>query len=94
MKYLLEDLLDITALKKVLTNFYEFSEVPVTLINSAGRPLISIGWIDICTKFHRKNSFSSAKCSESDSELFNSMLKENSQILKRCSNGFLNLVRK
>lgn len=94
MKYLLEDLLDITALKKVLTNFYEFSEVPVTLINSAGRPLISIGWIDICTKFHRKNSFSSAKCSESDSELFNSMLKENSQILKRCSNGLLELGSK
>ena len=94
MKYLLEDLLDISALKKVLTNFYEFSEVPVTLINSAGRPLISIGWIDICTKFHRKNPFSSARCAESDSELFNSMLKENSQVLKKCSNGLLELGSK
>lgn len=65
-KWLLEELIDLPALQKLADNLYGVSSIPVSILDAECNTLVTNGWQDICTKFHRANPLSLARCIISD----------------------------
>ena len=89
-KYSIKDLVDINRLR---TSFEEFSQVSGFTTGFVSYPdqeiLISTGWRDACTKFHRRCPSSEEACMESNIYL-TACLKDLKELsIKRCSNGLV-----
>lgn len=88
----LADLIDIPAIQNVCDSFFQFTGIPLGIIDIRGNVLIASGWKDICTKFHRKNPETCARCLESDTVLA-SQLKAGQQFnLYKCKNGLIDVA--
>ncbi len=66
MKYALSDLVDLPQLERLMQCLYQVTGMPYGLVDNDCKPLVVVGWADICTKFHRVNPTSFARCIESD----------------------------
>ena len=66
MNYSFADIVDIPQLQTLLEEFYTATGIPSGIIDIDGRLLVSVGWRDICAKFHRHNQESALLCRESD----------------------------
>ena len=65
--YRLSELLDMTLVQKLAESNYRASGLPMSIIDAFDTSiLVSAGWQDICTQFHRVNPLSRARCLESD----------------------------
>ena len=65
--YRLSELLDMTLVQKLAESNYLASGLPMSIIDAFDTSiLVSAGWQDICTQFHRVNPLSRARCLESD----------------------------
>jgi ligand-binding sensor protein len=65
--YSLSELLDMTLVQKLAESNYRASGLPMSIIDAFDTSiLVSAGWQDICTQFHRVNPLSRARCLESD----------------------------
>jgi len=62
----LNDIIDVPSIQKLLDNFYELVQVPMAIIDVSGKVLVSVGWQDICTKYHRVYPDACKNCMESD----------------------------
>ncbi len=62
----LEHILDVDALQSLLTDFHTLTNAVCGILDVEGKVLISVGWQDICTKFHRVNPATRLNCVESD----------------------------
>ncbi len=67
----LEDLIDVEVLQEMMSNFYKLTGFGVAVVDNAGKILVSTGWQDLCTIFHRVNPETSNYCIESDTILSN-----------------------
>ncbi len=65
----LEDLIDISAFQSLMDSFYEIAKIGIGVIDLKGKVLVSKGWQDICTKFHRVHLSSAQNCFYSDTQL-------------------------
>ena len=52
-------------LRPMMDDFYELTNIPMSLIDLEGNVLVYAGWQDVCTRFHRVNPDSYANCIES-----------------------------
>ncbi|MCX8070739.1 MAG: PocR ligand-binding domain-containing protein, partial [Thermodesulfovibrionales bacterium] len=50
--YKLTDIVDFQSLIDVFTDFYEFTNVPITLIDADFNIVFSVGSLEICSKYH------------------------------------------
>lgn len=65
----LSDIIDVAALTSMMEDFYSITGYLSAILELDGKVLVSIGWQDICTKFHRVHPDSCANCRQSDTAL-------------------------
>ncbi|HOE11696.1 MAG TPA: PocR ligand-binding domain-containing protein, partial [bacterium] len=82
----LSDILDVEALQAVMEEFYRVTRFSTAIIDVQGRVLVSSGWQDICTKYHRIHPETLRNCIESDTALTKGV-PEGTYKLYQCKNG-------
>ena len=65
----LADIIDVQMIQSLMNDFYKLAHIPIGLNDLKGNVLVSAGWQDICTKFHRVHPEASKYCVESDTKL-------------------------
>lgn len=93
MKYKVTDIIDVEKIEKLMMDFYAITKIPYGLLDLEGNILSDVGWQDICTKFHRVNPESEARCIRSDKSVAD-RLKINRQdyCMYKCLNGIMEAV--
>lgn len=65
--YRLSDLLDMALIQKLADSNYLASGLPMTILDATDhKVLVTAGWTDVCTHFHRANAASLKRCEESN----------------------------
>ncbi len=82
----LADIIDVEAKQSLMDDFYSLTKIGVGIVDLKGRVLVSTGWQDICTKFHRVNPVSCRNCTESDLYL-SSAIEPGSYKVYKCKNN-------
>uniref|UniRef100_UPI0025F79922 PAS domain S-box protein n=1 Tax=Methanosarcina sp. UBA5 TaxID=1915593 RepID=UPI0025F79922 len=65
----LAEIIDAKAVQSLMSDFYTLAHIPMALLDLKGNILVSVGWQEICTKFHRINPEACKHCVESDMSL-------------------------
>ena len=65
----LKNIIDVKAVQSLMEGFYRVTNIGVAILDLHGKVLVSTGWQDICTKFHRVHPETVRNCRESDLEL-------------------------
>ncbi|MBC3797369.1 PocR ligand-binding domain-containing protein [Acetobacterium tundrae] len=86
----LADIVDAPALRSLMENFQRITGMSGTIIDNNGKVLVSVGWQDICTKFHRCHPETRKNCVESDMSLARDIESGTFQSY-RCKNGMWDL---
>ena len=73
----LANIIDTKAVQSLMNDFYRLAHIPMALLDLKGNILVSVGWQDICTRFHRVNPETCKHCVESDTNLTATLLREN-----------------
>ena len=81
----LTDIIDIDALQLLMDSFQKLTGMVFAILDLKGTVLVSAGWQDICTKFHRVHPETCKRCTESDTELTRGV-KPGHFKLYRCKN--------
>jgi len=87
----LTDIIDIPMFQSLINDFTSLLGIDVAILDLKGNILISSGWQDICTKFHRKNPESCQNCLESDTVLTTGIDPGASRLYK-CKNNMWDMV--
>ncbi len=87
----LRDLIDVPAFQKLMDEFHAVTQIPMSIIDTAGNVLVGVGWQDICTKFHRAQPDSLRHCHESDTEL-SAGVPEGEYRLYKCKNNLWDIA--
>lgn len=82
----LADIIDAPAMQSLLENFQRITGMLGAIVDKNGKVLVSVGWQDICTKFHRCHPETRKNCVESDTILARSTKPGTFQSY-RCKNG-------
>ena len=89
-KYTIQDLVDINRLRETLEKFSRLTGFTTGLIEYPSRKtLISVGWKDICTRFHRACAESAHRCLESDAYLLEQSAESQELLIQPCGNGLV-----
>ena len=65
----LGDILDVTAVQRIMDEFHALTKMTVALLDLRGNVLVASGWQDVCTGFHRAHPEAARHCLESDTVL-------------------------
>ncbi len=82
----LAEIVDTQAIQSLMDDFYEFAHITIALVDLKGNVLVSIGWQDICTRFHRVHPDACKHCVESDTKL-SAGVPQGEFKLYRCKNN-------
>lgn len=66
MKYALDQLIDLPQLQRLMETLFAATGINHALLDNDGKVLTAVGWQEICTRFHRVNPETCARCTESD----------------------------
>jgi two-component system, sensor histidine kinase and response regulator len=89
--YSLGDLVDIYRLQSLVTLFHGATGIPVSILDRDGRTLVSAGWPNICTQFHRRHPATSERCRQSDDHI-RIQLQRGDQAEHKCGNGMWDIA--
>jgi len=90
--YRLSELLDMTIIQTLAESNFRASGLPMSIIDAFDTSiLVSAGWQDICTKFHRANPDSHARCLESDAYV-RDRLVDGETCQYKCKNGLWHIA--
>jgi diguanylate cyclase (GGDEF)-like protein/PAS domain S-box-containing protein len=90
--YRLSELLDMTIIQTLAESNFRASGLPMSIIDALDTSiLVSAGWQDICTKFHRANPVSHARCLESDAYV-RDRLVDGETCQYKCKNGLWHIA--
>jgi len=81
-------LFDIAEVKKLLEAYFNLTGIISAILDPDGNVIITVGWQEICTRFHRNNPQSCARCLESDLSI-NTRLHDckDDYLEYKCKNG-------
>ncbi len=65
----LANIIDVQAVQSLMNDFHKLTHIPIGLNDLNGNVLVSVGWQDICIKFHRAHPETCKYCVESDIKL-------------------------
>ena len=65
----LADVIDVDEIQSLMDDFYRLTNVGIGILDRSGEVLVSTGWQDICTRFHRVHPQTRQNCVESDTVL-------------------------
>ena len=87
----LAEIIDIQAIQSLMDDFYKLAHIPIGLNDLKGNVLVSVGWQDICTKFHRVHPEACKHCVESDTKLSAGVLPGEFKLYK-CKNNMWDIA--
>lgn len=87
----LSDIIDAKAIQALMDDFYALTGIGVAVLDLNGKILVSTGWQDVCTKFHRVHPESQKNCLESDLELSSDVMPGEFK-LYRCKNNMWDMA--
>jgi PAS domain S-box-containing protein len=87
----LSDIVDSQAIQSLMNDFYNFAHIAMALVDLKGNILVSVGWQDICTRFHRVHPETCKHCIESDTKL-SSGIPPGEFKLYRCRNNMWDIA--
>jgi len=61
-----EAIIDVQKIQSLMNDFYELTGIGIAILDLNGKILVSTGWQDICTQFHRVHPETCRNCLESD----------------------------
>ncbi|WP_419659458.1 two component system sensor histidine kinase [Desulfosarcina variabilis str. Montpellier] len=83
----LADLIDLAAVQKMADAHYQAAGMPIGIIDAVDDSiLVSVGWQDICFKFHRVNPQTLIRCQESDRTI-KAHMRDGHAYHYKCKNG-------
>ncbi len=65
----LEELINPVSIQELMNEFNRITGLPISIIDTSGKVLVSTGWQEICTDFHRVHPETKKHCIYSDVEL-------------------------
>ncbi|MEZ5336383.1 MAG: PAS domain S-box protein [Methanolobus sp.] len=65
----LVDIVDIELIRSLMEDFFQLTNIGITISDHNGHILVATGWQDVCINFHRKHPVASNYCIESDIEM-------------------------
>ncbi len=87
----LSDIIDVRAIQALMDDFYELTNTGVAIVDMKGEVLVSTGWQDICTQFHRVHPVTNQYCIESDTVL-SSGVEPGEYKLYKCKNNMWDMA--
>ncbi|WP_224982989.1 PocR ligand-binding domain-containing protein [Geomonas agri] len=87
----LSDIIDTETLQAMMEDFYRITGMLGAVLDVSGKVLVSVGWQDICTKFHRVHPEACKNCLESDTVLTRGVAVGTHK-LYRCKNNMWDMV--
>ncbi len=87
----LANIIDVKAVQSLMSDFYTLAHIPMALLDLKSNILVSVGWQDICTKFHRANPEACKHCVESDINL-TAGVNPGGYKLYKCKNNMWDVV--
>lgn len=87
----LAELVDVRQIQTIFDSFYAFAQISIALIDRNAKVLASAGEQDLCSKFHRVNPLSLAKCKESSAYKITN-LKKGEVFEAKCKNNLYDMV--
>lgn len=85
------NIIDSREIQSLMDDFYSLTQMGVAILDLKGNILVSTGWQDICTKFHRVNEESCRNCTESDLYLTGNV-KPGKYLIYKCKNNMWDMV--
>ncbi len=67
------------------------AQIPMFILDLKGKPLVSVGWQDVCIRFHRATPEACGNCEESDRELSTGVRPGEFKLYK-CKNNLWDVV--
>ena len=87
----LADILDVAAVQSLADDIYKLTNIPMFILDLKATPLVTAGWQEICTKFHRVHPESCKNCQESDMLLSEGVAPGEFKLYK-CKNNMWDVV--
>ena len=88
--FALQDLLDVEALRALLEHFSQATGIATALVSHPEQAvLITTGWQDICTQFHRAAPGTAGYCLASNQRLTEHLSPDNTANIEQCQNGLV-----
>jgi PAS domain S-box-containing protein len=81
-----QGLMDLSEVENLILKFYQYNKIPIGLYDDNCKLVFSVGWKNICTKFHRNNQESFANCCDSI-KYATKRLKDYRAFYYQCKNG-------
>jgi len=92
-RYALEALVDLEQIRQLMESHHLSSGMACALLDPNEEKLIAVGWQDICTRFHRVNPVTAARCRESDACIKAHLADPGGRMLEyRCGNGMIDVA--
>jgi len=86
------ELVDVGELQKLCESFTRLTGAVTAVLDLEGNVLVSTGWQEICTRFHRVNPQTAARCHESDTVLAAQLSEGEAYNVYRCKNGLVDVA--
>lgn len=86
------EIVNIDDLERLCEDFTSMTGMVTAIIDLDGNILFATGWQDICTRFHRANPITAARCRESDTELSGKVKKNEGVTVYKCKNGLIDVA--
>ncbi|MBI5014462.1 MAG: sigma 54-interacting transcriptional regulator [Deltaproteobacteria bacterium] len=92
MGFGLTDVVSLEALRELFESFTDLTGMVTALLDVEGNVLISTGWQDLCTRYHRVHPETLKRCRKSDTVLAAELHDGEGYHLYRCRNGLLDVA--
>lgn len=86
------ELVDVGELQQLCESFTRLTGAVTAVLDLDGNILVSTGWQEICTRFHRANPQTAARCRESDTALAGQLSHGETYNVYRCKNGLVDVA--
>jgi diguanylate cyclase (GGDEF)-like protein len=86
------ELVDIGELRALCESFTELTGAVTAVLDLDGEVLMSTGWREVCTRFHRVNPLTASRCIESDTVLAGQLRDGEAYNVYRCKNGLVDVA--
>jgi PAS domain S-box-containing protein len=87
----LPDIIEVPEIQSLMDDFYKLTKIGLAIVDLDDNILVSIGWQDICSKFHRVHETTKANCVESDCYLTQNV-KDGKFLAYKCKNNLWEVV--
>ncbi len=92
-EYMFKQLIDVDQVRRLLESHHHLSGMAYALFDNNENDIVSVGWQDICTRFHRVHPVCSERCRESDAYVKSRLHEVGEYYLEyRCGNGLIDVA--